>query len=827
MKKLTLVGVSFLALGCASNGFAADIAVPPPVAPTWAGFYAGATAGGAWGSFDPQTVVTNNTYFTTAANAAAVNAAGMQSINPRSFAGGLEAGYNWQWGGWVAGLEADLESFRLEGRAINGGPYPTPLATANSFAITTSINSNWLFTARPRLGYAVNNGLFYVTGGLALTSQSANLMFGDGVAPNKNTEAGTFATTRVGGVIGGGVEMALSDRWSVKGEYLYVDFRQTTLNGAIYGSPAQLFSHSTDVKENIARLGINYHFVPGPVAHAPAVFTKAPPAGSPGWNWSGLYLGYNVGSAMALTHVGDPLGASIFGDDIHSPGFLGGGQIGYNWQLPGSGIVWGVQLDESFADLDGTNTCYAVSGTFTSLNCRAHTSSLGTLTGRVGLAFGDSGRSIVYVKGGLGWAQGSLDSVVNNEPFNVVAGTRVSSSFTSAGGTVGIGAEYALTAHLTAFAEYDYLGLGSHNITVPAQSITTTPAAGTFVSTAVPGTSASEQIHVFKMGMNYKFGPDVAPFATALAWPAMGGANYTKAPAIFKAPAIVPAAWAVEVGGRYWYSTGRFQLDLAPGLIGAQNPTTEISRLTWEKLNGHSGEVFGRADSPYNVFVKGFVGGGVLTAGKTTDEDWGLQNKMTGFVTPYSNTVGNASGQLSYATADLGYDVVRGPGYKVGAFVGYNIYTENKTSTTCYQIALPASGMCNPPVTTFILGDNDKWQSLRVGTNSEVMLTPYLRLTADMAFLPYVNYRGQDFHPLRPFLAEDKGTGIGAQTEVFLDYLITPQFSVGVGGRYWSMWTTTGTECQEPPNGGCPAPASNLQYKTERYGMTLQSSYKF
>jgi opacity protein-like surface antigen len=825
MKKLTLASASFLALGCASNGFAADIAVPLPAVPTWTGFYAGATAGGAWASFDPRTVAANNK-FDPAANITAVDAVGMQSINPRSFTGGLEAGYNWQWGSWVAGLEADLESRHLEGLAINGGTYPA--AGAGTLAISTSINSNWLFTARPRLGYAVNNWLFYITGGLALTSQSATFMFAD----TASTEAGTFATTKAGGVVGGGVEMALGDRWSVKGEYLFADFGQTTVNGTLSKVPAQILSHSADLQENIARLGINYHFGPGSTAHATDMFVKAPPVGSSGWNWNGLYLGYNVGSAMALNHVSDPLGGSIFGDDIHSPGFLGGGQIGYNWQAVGSSVVWGVQVDESFANLDGTNTCFGFSGTFTSLSCRAHTSSLGTLTGRVGLAFGDSGRSLLYVKGGLGWAQSTLDSVVNNALSGKVAGTGASNSFTDAGGTVGIGSEYALTAHLTAFAEYDYLGLGSHNITMPARSATTSPASGAAVvtPTALPGASVSEQIHVFKMGMNYKFGPDAAPLATAFTWPGVGFANYTKAPPTFKAPPIVPPAWAVEVGGRYWYSTGRFQVDLAPGLTGAQNPTTAISRLTWDNLNGHSGETFGRVDSPFNVFAKGFVGGGILTGGKINDEDWGLPAVASGSPvvnTGYSNTIGNASGQLSYATADLGYDLVRGPGYKVGAFVGYNIYTENKTSTTCYQIALPASGMCNPPTTTFILGDNDRWQSLRVGTNSEVMLTPYLRLTADTAFLPYVDYKGQDFHPLRPFLAEDKGTGIGAQTEVFLDYFVTPQFSVGIGGRYWSMWTTSGTDCHEPPDGFCPVPANNLQYKTERYGMTLQSSYKF
>jgi outer membrane immunogenic protein len=152
MKKLTFVSVWVFALGCAGNTHAADNAVPLLAAPTWSGFYAGATAGGAWGSLDPQTTPINNTDFGSAANVAAVNATGMQSITPSSFTGGLEAGYNWQWGGLVGGLEVDLGSFRLAGTAINGGIYPT--SPPKTFAVTTSINSNGLFTARPRLGYA-------------------------------------------------------------------------------------------------------------------------------------------------------------------------------------------------------------------------------------------------------------------------------------------------------------------------------------------------------------------------------------------------------------------------------------------------------------------------------------------------------------------------------------------------------------------------------------------------------------------------------------------------------------------------------------------------
>jgi hypothetical protein len=53
----------------------------------------------------------------------------------------------------------------------------------------------------------------------------------------------------------------------------------------------------------------------------------------------------------------------------------------------------------------------------------------------------------------------------------------------------------------------------------------------------------------------------------------------------------------------------------------------------------------------------------------------------------YSNTVGNATGNLSYWTIDGGYDFVRGPGMKVGAFVGYNEYHDNKSSFTCSENA--------------------------------------------------------------------------------------------------------------------------------------------
>jgi len=556
---------------------------------------------------------------------------------------------------------------------------------------------------------------------------------------------------------------------------------------------------------------------------------KAPPPAPVLYNWSGFYIGGHIGSALGLNDIDNPLGPSIFGDKVRSPGPFGGGQIGFNWQAPGSSFVFGVEADGSFGNLDGTNTCYAFSGTFDSFNCRAHTDAFGTLTARLGVAFGPQGRSLAYVRGGAAWGHSNVDMVINNNLFGIF-GTS-STSFNSWGWTVGAGAEYAMTSNWTVRAGYDYINLGNHGVAAPSPSVVTVPDASdpaTGFLLLVPGTSVAQQIHTIKLGVNYKFGPSVAfadGFGGMAAQPAYGG----KGPVLKARPVATAWApgWEVEGGFRYWYSSGRFQKDIAPGNIGTQNPTLNISRLIWDNMKGNSGEMFLRVDSPSNWFVKGLVGGGKLSGGKINDEDWGIGAGFVANNTGYSNTEGNASGMLSYATADVGYDVFRGAGYKVGVFAGYNIYTDSKTSTSCVQIALPQSGICNPPVNVFILGENDKWQSLRLGANAEVMLTPQWKVVADVAYLPYVRFDGQDYHPLRPFLAQEWGKGLGTQVEAFLYYYLTPQFSIGAGGRYWAMWTTSGSACREPPNGNCPAPLQDTQYKTDRIGVLLQAAYKF
>ena len=121
MSKYLLCSAAIAALLSAASADAADLT--PSWGPTlynWNGFYAGVVAGAAWGQYDPRTATVGGGHID-AVQAAAVTAAGAQTIKTNGFAIGIEGGYNWQAGRWVFGLEADLEAVHLIDQTNSGG----------------------------------------------------------------------------------------------------------------------------------------------------------------------------------------------------------------------------------------------------------------------------------------------------------------------------------------------------------------------------------------------------------------------------------------------------------------------------------------------------------------------------------------------------------------------------------------------------------------------------------------------------------------------------------------------------------------------------------
>ena len=118
----------------------------------------------------------------------------------------------------------------------------------------------------------------------------------------------------------------------------------------------------------------------------------------------------------------------MFGDTVRSPGFSGGGQIGYNWQPAGSQWVFGVEADAGALSSDGTST-FAASAQTINATCRVRPQAAGTFTGRIGYAMGPGDElhniapigiqpfrsaTLFYGKAGVAVANDRIDMAINN-----------------------------------------------------------------------------------------------------------------------------------------------------------------------------------------------------------------------------------------------------------------------------------------------------------------------------------------------------------------------------------------------------------------------------
>jgi outer membrane immunogenic protein len=214
--------IALLGLAAAGPARAADLSVaplykaPPVVAApayNWSGFYLGLNGGGGWG--------TSNW-----------NSAG--GFNVSGAVAGGTAGFNWQMGHAVLGLEGDVDWSNLKG---------TTTSAVCPAGCTT--NNDWLATVRGRAGYAFDRFVPYVTGGLAVGDIKAST---PGFAGATQTNAGWTA--------GGGVELALTSNWTAKAEYLHVDLGNMNC-GFNCGVAA---GNSVSLKSDLVRGGVNFRF---------------------------------------------------------------------------------------------------------------------------------------------------------------------------------------------------------------------------------------------------------------------------------------------------------------------------------------------------------------------------------------------------------------------------------------------------------------------------------------------------------------------------------------------------------------------------------------
>jgi outer membrane immunogenic protein len=278
-RKTLVAAIAFMGFaGC--SAFADELKSPAhdPAIENWSGPYIGLTAGGAGGQSSAASVVDCNAsgflcdpipqYWQ---YGALIGATASGSKSEAAFAAGVSAGYNWRVDRFVYGVEADVTSLRFDlidhgsGASLNLG-LTNPGGVPVVFTSGAAAEINWLATLRARAGYLVSPDiLVYATGGLALTNLSVSNSYSDNWTSNGGGVGGSKAASNARGyAFGGGAEWAVARGWTLKAEYLGIDFGSLTTSGLIYPvqvpSKANPFTSSANLTANLFRFGLNHRF---------------------------------------------------------------------------------------------------------------------------------------------------------------------------------------------------------------------------------------------------------------------------------------------------------------------------------------------------------------------------------------------------------------------------------------------------------------------------------------------------------------------------------------------------------------------------------------
>jgi outer membrane immunogenic protein len=195
---------------------------------------------------------------------------------------------------------------------------------------------------------------------------------------------------------------------------------------------------------------------------------------APVFNWTGFYIGGTLGYGWGDNRILNQA-TNVSTQNFDVDGFVGGLSVGYNWQAPGSRVVWGIEFDASYSGIDGFLAVAPGFGCGT--GCASDLKWLGTVRGRLGHTFE---RTMLYVTGGFA--------------FGEITGTSSTVgplSASATGWTVGAGVEFALARNWSAKLEYLYVDLGD---TVFG-----------FTGVGSPLAVADLQINIVRIGANYRW----------------------------------------------------------------------------------------------------------------------------------------------------------------------------------------------------------------------------------------------------------------------------------------------------------------------------------
>ncbi len=419
LKRLFFAGL--LSTTIISGAQAADME-PPPTLFDWTGFYVGAHAGYGEASFDG---IFDNSEI---GEGLPDEATYVSKLTADGFIGGAQAGYNYQSGNLLLGVEADITLTDIRDEIADG---------AGDDVVEADLD--FLASLRLRAGLVSDRLLVYGTGGLAYAGGEFTVIDDRGDIDENSADVDIDV---FGAVVGGGLEWAVMDSISFRAEGLYYMFndRQGT-SDATNDSDTGDFLELDDVW--VIRGGINYLLGAGA---SEAMAAAEPPPGA--FDWTGFYVGGHAGYGKAsfdgffdIGEVGEGLPAeTTYVDGLTPDGFIGGAQAGYNYQS--GNLLLGVEADITFTDIgdeiaDGAGDDVV----------EADLDFLASLRLRGGFV---SDRLLVYGTGGLAYAGGEFTVIDDRGDIDENSADVDIDAF---GAVVGGGLEWAAMDNISLRAE--------------------------------------------------------------------------------------------------------------------------------------------------------------------------------------------------------------------------------------------------------------------------------------------------------------------------------------------------------------------------------------
>jgi outer membrane immunogenic protein len=520
---LKLSNKTLFACAAAAVLFGAGSAHAGSPPPGGTGFYLGINGGYGWS----QNKVTGTPYqsFAPSGNGTAVPAFS-HNQGPAGSITGIQGGYNYQINNWVLGGEGDFDLSGMNGAAAR--VLPDPLRGAGGLAsdgFMSHESIDWLANLRARLGYSMDDGLLYATGGLGFEGVQDKYLLSTDVAPStfSVSTASNANRTEIGWVAGVGYEYGIAPGWTMRGEYLHYGFGSgksrvvpevpCRATGSACGAIVNGGKNDIDTLD----IGLDYNFGAGAMGQPGYESASGSVAAV---SWTGFYAGINGGYGWSKNQVTAtpyqnfaPSGSGpVIPAFSHSQGMSGavtGIQGGYDDQI--NNYVVGGEGDFDLAGINGATArvlrdpLQGSSGTASDgFMSQESVNWLASLRARLGYTLNNG---VLYATGGLGF-EGIQDKYLlstDAADSSVYSTSTVSSANRVVVGWVaGAGYEYPIAPQWTLRGEYLHYGFTPNAVkavpSVPCSGFSASSACGAYVA------SKNSSIDMLQLGLTYTFG---------------------------------------------------------------------------------------------------------------------------------------------------------------------------------------------------------------------------------------------------------------------------------------------------------------------------------